>query len=166
MSDLLRSSVFVFHDIMMKFQKENNIKSECIANTQFFLEGAKKICSELNEPFIFRPEAVTVVYPVINSSGQKCQKLHSHMVVIMGDHKIIDPSYEVFSQKDSWYFGDAKSLCDFEKSIHTDYYTGDLRKDITTALKNTLSLKVYETHMENDIFNPEYTFEQLKYVYN
>jgi len=91
---------------MREFQKENNIKSQCVTNTQYLYDIIKNNSSITN----VKAKAVYVF-----SNGAETTTGHfvsGHLVVVLDDGTIIDPSYDVFCLKNKSYFDNIKDLMD------------------------------------------------------
>ena len=91
---------------MREFQKENKIKTQCVTNTQYSYDIIKNNSSITN----VKAKAVYVF-----SNDAETDTLHfvgGHLVVVLDDETIIDPSYDVFCLKNKSYFDNIKDLMD------------------------------------------------------
>jgi hypothetical protein len=90
-------------DSMREYQRENDIKNQCITNCQFFYDTIVYTFKNIKDR--------VKVKPVVFVSLSK-QIFIIHMVIEFDDF-IIDPSYETFSVEDREYYssiGDIKSI--------------------------------------------------------
>jgi hypothetical protein len=100
--------------LMRKYQKENNIKKECVTNVQYLYDSIKMILKNN-----VKAKAVYVF-------GEDYVKEHSffsggHLILTFDDDEnmVIDPSYEVYSLKNKRYFSNIKDLLDSFSNIDT-----------------------------------------------
>ena len=104
-SRLLKSVI----NTMMEYQKINNIKGECITNTQILYDIIKAIEPTLD----VKIKAVIVVANDDNITY--CVKGHLVLVVDNGK-KVLDPSYEVASYENSNYLTNVNTFIKFLKN--------------------------------------------------
>ena len=88
--------------LMMKYQKINNIKKECITNTQYLYD-----C--INANFSKQKAKAKAVICIGNDCETNDTKVVVHMVVMM-DNVIYDPSYEIYSLNGVNYFDNIKTV--------------------------------------------------------
>jgi hypothetical protein len=85
---------FALAGLMLRYQKENKVKKQCVTNVQYLfdqliLHGVK--CKA-------KPAIV-------------CNKTHiirGHVVIVLDDGTIVDPSYEIAQLQDTQYIGNIK----------------------------------------------------------
>jgi hypothetical protein len=82
-------------DSMREFQKINNIKSQCITNTQYFYDTLKN-----NTSVNAKAKAV---FAVSNDEETDTWLVINHMVITI-DETVLEPSYEVYSLKNVKYY--------------------------------------------------------------
>lgn len=153
--------------LMNAYQKENNIKKMCSANTSFLYNI---ICD--NYPTL---KLRTKVEPVIchylrkmDNNGSFAPVFHIHLVIKIDETKLIDPSYEVDSIEDNLYLDGIKTfqtvliklkktyglVCneEFKKDIIKDYldFVG-IAKDINSNNGDLLFTpdKKYSDNLKN-----------------
>jgi hypothetical protein len=84
---------------MHGFQERNNIKAQCLTNTQYLLDCIKKnfphIKAKARAVFVINEDTYTKTLEVIN-----------HVVIDIEDNYVLDPSYETASMKNTRVFGD------------------------------------------------------------
>jgi hypothetical protein len=90
---------------MREFQKKNNIKNKCAANTQYLYDTII-----MNSGSNVKAKAVFVVS--IDDETDTTILVGGHLVVILGDETMIDPSYDIFCLKNKSYFDNIKDLID------------------------------------------------------
>ena len=90
---------------MREFQKNNGIKKQCVTNTQYLYDIIK-----MNNINNVKAKAVFVF-----SSDDDTDTgvfVGGHLVVILDDETIIEPSYDIFCLKNKSYFDNIKDLMD------------------------------------------------------
>ena len=90
---------------MREFQEKNYIKNQCITNTQYLYDCIKQnsiINVKVKAIFAFSrdDETDTTIF------------VGGHLVVVLDDDTIIDPSYDIFCLKNILYFVNIKELMD------------------------------------------------------
>jgi hypothetical protein len=117
MSSLNENMINNIGGIILKYQKENNIKSECITNCQFMYDiinryGGSNI--KFKPVFVYSKESRE-----IGCDGTLCVR---HLVLeftINGKTRTIDPSYEIISMEDPAYCDNIKDFVSFVKTSKT-----------------------------------------------
>lgn len=92
---------------MREFQAKKCIKGECVTNTQYLYDCIKMSFNNSN----VKAKAVLVASHVIESDTFIITA--GHLVVILDDEIIIDPSHDVYSLKNKTYFNNIKELMSF-----------------------------------------------------
>jgi len=90
---------------MREYQKKHNIKEQCITNVQYLYDFIKE-----NTTSNVKTKAVLVFSS--NKEESFCTFVGGHLVVVLDDTIILDPSYDIFCLKDKSYFYNIKSLVD------------------------------------------------------
>lgn len=96
-------------NVMLEFQKSNNVKGECLANVSYLYSSIKASFPALN------PVVKSVIVYGFNEDGND-GLISGHVIIQIGD-LLYDPSYEVISLKDKLYFEtltDMKSILNFD----------------------------------------------------
>jgi len=88
---------------MREYQKENNIKKQCVTNAQFLYDTIK-----VNSIRNVKTKAVFVYSD--NNEEDTAIIVGGHLVVELDDETIIEPSYEIFCLKNKSYFDNIKDL--------------------------------------------------------
>ena len=75
---------------MREFQKENNVKKQCVTNSQYLYDCIKHNSSKTN---------IKVKAVLVFSSDDDTNigvLVTGHLVVVLDDDVLIDPSYDIF----------------------------------------------------------------------
>jgi len=90
---------------MRKFQEKNCIEKQCITNTQYLYDCIKQIG--------FNNVKAKAVYVFSNDvETSTAIFVAGHLIVVLDDETMIDPSYDIFCLKDKSYFDNIKDLID------------------------------------------------------
>lgn len=84
------------YKLMLAFQKENNIKGKCIANTYYF----NKVLKDMD--YYDNPKAKAVI-AVYCTNDNVISGYVVHMVTYLGEDNIVDTSYEVSQHEVTYY---------------------------------------------------------------
>lgn len=96
-------------DLMLEYQKEKGIVEQCITNTQYLYDCIKQNLPD--EAHKFRAEPCIVV--AVTNDEQTSVHTYNHFV-IKCEGRVIDASYEVYSQKVKTY---CYTIAEFKKTI-------------------------------------------------
>jgi hypothetical protein len=88
---------------MREYQKENNIKNQCVTNAQYLYDIIKT-----NSNSNVKTKAVFVFSH--NNEEDTSIFVSGHLIVILNDETIIEPSYDIFCLKNISYFDNIKDL--------------------------------------------------------
>lgn len=89
---------------MLEYQRKNIIKGKCITNVQYLYDSIKENIKNCN---------IKIISVFVTSVHQNIHRLISpHLVLLLDDNDIIDPSYEVYSLKNKKYYFTFKDLND------------------------------------------------------
>ena len=88
---------------MREYQKENNVKNQCVTNAQYLYDTIK-----INSNSNVKTKAVLVFSD--NTEEDTAIIVSGHLVVLLDDEIIIDPSYDIFCLKNKSYFDNIKDL--------------------------------------------------------
>jgi len=88
--------------LMREFQETNNITSQCVTNCTYFSDHVK--CNGIGNA------KVKQVVAVGQDDNGNSKIVMGHLVVVLDDVEIIDPSNDVYSMKCLHYFDNAKDL--------------------------------------------------------
>ena len=108
MNSQIEKTIQLFIKHMIKFQKDNNIKGQCITNTQFLYDCIKRIYPNV--------KAKAVICVINNNNIIKCIV---HMIIII-DNIIYEPSYEIVSYGNVVYYDNIKTIISNLPSISKD----------------------------------------------
>lgn len=89
-------------DLMLDFQRRNNIKSQCLSNTQYLFDFIR-----LNSRNMIQAKIKAVI--VVGNDKETGEKKTIIHLVILYDQFILDPSYESYSLSNKAYYGNIKS---------------------------------------------------------
>jgi hypothetical protein len=102
MNSSIETNIKLFIKFMIEYQKNNNIKDQCVTNAQYLYD-------HINHNFTnIKPKAKATVC-LANDNENDTTKCVCHMVIMIDDI-IYDPSYEIISLNDINYFGNMKCL--------------------------------------------------------
>ena len=106
------------YTLMAAFQKQNNIKGKCIANTYYF----NKVLKDME--YFDNPKAKAVIAVYCNDNVVSGYVVH--MVTYLGEKRLVDTSYEVSQHEAEYYdkfhlvpFPDGKD--DLKKELLTNF---------------------------------------------
>ena len=91
---------------MREFQKENNIRKQCVTNCQYLYDIIKMNSSSSN----VKTKAVLVFSA--DDEADACTFVGGHLVVVLSDETVIEPSYDIFCLKNKSYFDNIKDFID------------------------------------------------------
>lgn len=91
---------------MREYQKQNNVKNQCISNAQYLYDFIK-----VNTTHDVKTKAV-IVYSH-NDQEDSTTIICGHLVIVLEDGTIIEPSYDAFNLKNRLYFDDVEDLLNF-----------------------------------------------------
>jgi hypothetical protein len=115
---------------MREFQAKNNIKNQCVTNTQYLYDVIRK-----NTTNNVKVKAVIVASSNNETNTFFC--VGGHLVVeLSGPDELItiEPSYDVFSLKDKSYFDNIKDFTNMFKDSNNNYDYDKEQKIIVTDL--------------------------------
>lgn len=99
---------------MLNFQSQNLITRECMTNVQYLYD-----CIKMSSP---NNRAIVKPVMVINHEGRTFQFIAAHLVIELDNGQLLDPSYEVFSLKNSRYYDDVENMLGrFDKSGRKEF---------------------------------------------
>lgn len=110
--------------IMWAYQCKNDIKSCCMDNTQTALD-ILRISTKLKVKVV----AVIALEHTSFIESFACKINTGHLVLLINDEKIYDPSYEVASYKDAKYFMNYKEYFDYMADFTDKEYNKKVLKD-------------------------------------
>lgn len=113
--------------IMWAYQCKNDIKSCCIDNTQIALDTIRT-----NTKLRVKVVAVIVLEHTNFIDTFTCKINTGHLVLLINDKKIYDPSWEVASYKDSKYFMNYKEYLDYMADFTDKEYNKSVLKQHLT----------------------------------
>jgi hypothetical protein len=116
---------------MREFQKNNNIKKQCVTNAQYLYDCIRMSMSDTN---------VKVKSVLVFSNDLELQRsviVGAHLVVILDNDNIIDPSYDIYCLQNVSYFDNIKDLMDIfdDKSKEMIKKNLDIKKLINGHLR-------------------------------
>jgi hypothetical protein len=133
---------------MYEYQRKHGIKGECLANTQYLYDSVNASIPGINA----KAFAVIAYRQIHKEHGIKDRKRHievqhhliTHMVLQIGDSKLIDPSAEVADMDNIQYVG--SNICNLLKKLRME---GLSESEIKDGLKQYLLFKSYAERMNS-----------------
>lgn len=153
---------------MHEYQRKHDIKKQCITNTQYLYDSIRASFPSLNvkvKAIIgFRNNDDVVAVNEKNKKKYINRETHTivHMVVLIDNKKIFDPSAEINDMKDLQYVG-----FDFQKLIKTLRELGMTEDMVKKLIKDYMTFFGYENQMNNGktlIVDRQYYNNQADYV--
>ncbi len=142
---------------MREYQKNNNIKGECITNAQYLYDTIK---------FNFKNakiEAKAIIAAGQDDECKTCNLVCGHIVIFLNDNIIIDPSYETYSLPNKRYFLTIKELMENTDEKNKKY----LKSNCKDYLKNHCDLIKIADKINNGgilIYDKKFYNDQADYV--
>jgi hypothetical protein len=143
---------------MREFQRKNNIKNNCITNVQYLYDvirmNRKDINVKTKAVFVFSYDDITKI-PILNDG---------HLVVILNDKTIIDPSYDVFCLRNKMYFDNLKDLMDSitnNDDLKSNFNMDELKANFN--VKQSLITHIRFKNISNRINNGELLISDKKF---
>jgi len=136
-------------DAMLEFQKNNNIKNECVTNCIIMRDYLK--CLNIDD--------VKVKSVIVIGTRNKQRVINTgHLVIDIGNDEMIECSHDVNSYENDTYIDKLKNLFYILPNL-----TKNQKKE---AIENTLSFKRYENLLNNGEFcvTSKVYHEQLNYI--
>jgi len=141
---------------MREFQEKNCIKKQCITNAQYLYDcikqnGNNNVKAKAVFAFSNDDETGTVIF------------VAGHLVVVLDDELIIDPSYDIFCLKNILYFDNIKDLID----SFDDKDTLKTKIDIKTLIYEHIKFTKFAEQINNDellITDRKFYDDQADYI--
>lgn len=92
---------------MVEYQAIHNIKGKCVTNVQILYDIIRATDPKLD----IKIKAVMVIIDDYENNTMICNK--GHLVLDIGNKNVLDPSYEVASFNNSYYFTNVKDFINF-----------------------------------------------------
>tara|TARA_B100000902_G_C27197255_1_gene857148 strand:- start:600 stop:1142 length:543 start_codon:yes stop_codon:yes gene_type:complete len=163
-----RINIFIkpMYETMRKYQKENNIKGQCLANCQFLSDSIKETLRHNGEDCNLIK--VRAVYVFGNNSEETISKfLGGHMIVVFDDDTFYEPSYDIYSLKNKAYFTNFSELRDFINTFNNkDEILQDM-SDVKTLISQHIQFTEYANQINNGKLlcnDKEYYNKQADYI--
>ena len=101
----METSIMIANIILSvrKYQKKNNIKKQCVTNCQY-LYDIIKMNSNSNV------KTKSVIACSVNYEENTTIVISGHIIVVLDDETIIEPSYDIFSLENVSYFENIKDF--------------------------------------------------------
>ena len=157
-SIIMNKSIWISNIIlsMREFQEKNCIKGQCITNVQYLYD-----CFKQNSNNNVKAKAVIAFS---NDYDKKISTfVEGHLVVILDDEIIIDPSYDIFCLKDKRYFDNIKDLID----IFDDKDGLKKKIDMKKMIPQHITFRKIAEQINNDEFiitDNKFYYEQADYI--
>jgi len=140
---------------MHGFQERNNIKAQCVTNTQYLLD-----CITKNLPYI--KAKAKAVFLINEDTDTKTLGVITHVVVDIGDNHVLDPSYETASMKNTTVYATFKHFKNAFENINLD-----VAVDYKTIFEQYMALSKTVDDMNNGkltICDEDFYNKQADYV--
>jgi hypothetical protein len=155
-------------DSMRKYQKNNNIKGKCITNTQYLYKIIKHYSN-------WNVKAKTVFAVSIDNITNSVVTI-IHIVIMVEDKYIIDPSYEVFSKNNLSYYDNVEDYVKFMNSCKTCLEIKNKKKEtIKISIREFIKFLEYSKKInegngielvDDDYYNKQADFiETINFLY-
>jgi hypothetical protein len=152
--------------VMHKYQKDNNIKNECIANTQYLYDSLKSSFPDIQA----KARAVIAFRHVEKELGVIDGKMNVHfddyfiihMCVDIGNDKLVDPSQDINDLPNVTYIG--YDIVNFMKKVRS---WGHDEEQIKKIIKQYVEFIKYAERINDGEMlyaNKKYYNEQADYV--
>jgi len=102
---------------MREYQRKNNIKNKCVRNAQYLYDTIR-----MNSSSNVKVKAVLVYAE--DADKEESRIVAGHLVLVLEDETIIDPSYDIFSLKNKVYSDNINDFMNMFKN------KDEVRKDI------------------------------------
>jgi len=145
---------------MREFQKNNCIERQCMSNSQYLYDCIKVNYKNIN----VRVKAVFAFSS--NSETETCVFVGGHLVVVLDNVNVIDPSYDIFSLKDISYFDNIKDLIDM---FGDNKYKLNTKIDLKKIIADHIHFKKIADRINNGEFlvsNTLFYNQQADYIEN
>ena len=142
---------------MREFQKENNIRKQCLTNSQYLYDIIKMNFSSSN----VKTKAVLVFSG--DDEANVGTIVGGHLVVILGDETVIEPSYDIFCLKNKSYFDNIKDFMD----AFVDKVELKNRLDVKKIVSEHISFMKFAEQINNGehvITEDKFYNEQADYI--
>ena len=155
------------YETMRKYQKENNIKKQCLANCQFLSDSIKETFRHNGADYNL--VKVRAVYVFGNNNEEKISKfLGGHVVVVLDDDIFYEPSYDIYSLKNKQYFTNFSELRDFINTFNNKDELLQHTLDCNTLISQNIKFTEYANQINNgkllDLPDKEYYNKQADYI--
>lgn len=100
---------------MREYQKQNNISGHCVTNTQYLYDLIKHNFKKTNVKakafFVLSYDENTGISIIVSG----------HLAIVLDDTDIIEPSYNIFCRKNTYYFDNIKDLMNSMNEINNKH---------------------------------------------
>ena len=141
---------------MREFQEKNRIKKQCITNAQYLYDCIKQNSNN-------NVKAKAVIAFSNNDETDTATFVAGHLVVVIDDDLIVDPSYDTFCLKNISYFDNIKDFIDSFDDKDILKTKIDIKKIIYQHIKFTK----YAEQINNDEFlitDKKFYHDQADYI--
>ena len=137
---------------MREFQKEKFITKQCVTNTQFLYDIITTNCIGID----VKVKAVIVVST--DDETNSFTFVGGHLVLVLNDETIIDPSYDVFSLKNKSYFHNIKDVM--------DSFDNKSKEIIKTKFKNEMGFHIQFMKIAEQKNNNKHIITEKQFYHN
>ena len=141
---------------MREFQEKNCIKKQCVTNAQYLYD-----CIKQNTNNNVKVKAILAFSE--NAETDTAIYVAGHLVVVLDDELIVDPSYDIFCLKNKSYFYNIKDFIDYfddKDMLKTKF-------DIKKIIREHIRFTKFAEQINNDeciITNRKFYDEQADYI--
>jgi hypothetical protein len=125
---------------MREFQKEHNITSQCVTNAQYLYDIIKTNTSN--------DVKTKAVFVFSNDNMETAFFVGGHLVILLDDDTVIDPSYDIFCRTNNRYFDNVKDFM----NIFDDKTALSTRIDIKKLLHDHITFMKLAERINNGEF--------------
>jgi len=115
---------------MRKYQKKNNIKKQCVTNSQYLYDIIK-----MNSNSNSNVKTKSVIACSVNYEENTTTVVSGHIVVVLDDETTIEPSYDIFSLENVSYFENIKDFIDSFEDKNVLKTNFDIKKLLNDHIK-------------------------------
>jgi hypothetical protein len=151
-------NLYDIHHSMIEYQKNNNIKQECIVNTVYLYDMTKSNSTH-------KVKVVAMCVFGYDDKGNPAITA-GHLVLLLDDKKIIDPSYDVFRLNRKVYYHNLKNLFDELNINKSNINMKKLLSDHISFIKfaNQINNGTFELRCAD--LNDNHYYKQADYIEN
>ena len=141
------------HNTMREYQKENNIKGNCMTNCLYLSDIIKNIVK--NNGLDICVKTIPVYVLSTNSEEATGMFVGGHVIISIDDDTFIEPSYEVYCLKNREYFTNINDL--------VNRFDDKVKLSQRFDFKTLISQHIEFIEIANKINNGEFMINDMEY---